>query len=83
MRRAISCAAAVGAALLVHAVTGRLLVDRDVVLALLLGAWVETAALVAVLLASRLFLYLLAPGWALYVAVTLVLERRAKRGDGP
>lgn len=80
MKRAVRCAIAVGAALVAHTVAAHLLAGRDVVLAVLAGERGPTVALIAVLFAARLFLYLLAPGWVLHVAATVLLERRAARG---
>jgi hypothetical protein len=63
-------------AAVVHAVAGRWLADRDVVLALLVGERGWAVAAIVALVAARLFLFLLAPGWALYVLGTMALSRR-------
>ena len=81
MRPLVPCAVAVAAALAVHAVAGHLLAGRDVVLSILAGERGPTIALVAALLAARLFLFLLAPGWVLYVLAKLALERRLTARD--
>ena len=81
MRRAIPWAVTVAIAAVVQAICGHLLAGRDVVLAILVGDRVVTVALIVALLAARLFLFLLAPGWALYLAATLALERRLKARD--
>ncbi len=83
MKRALPCALTVATALVVHTAAGHALAGHDVILALLKGDRWTTAALLAVLLAARLFLYLLAPGWVLFVAAKILLERyRLGRGDG-
>ncbi len=79
MTRLLPCAVATAAALLAHHVAGRVLAGRDIVQAVLAGDDLSTGALALVLLAARLFLYLLAPGWALHELVKIGLERlRAK-----
>jgi hypothetical protein len=84
VKRALPCALAVAAALVVHTVAGHALAGHDVILALLTGQRWMTAALIAVLVAARLFLYLLAPGWALHVAAKILLERyRSTTRGGP
>lgn len=75
MKRAILCAVFVGLAAVAHAFAGHLLAGRDVVLSILAGDRGVTLVLVLVLLATRLFLYLLAPGWVLYVVAVHALER--------
>lgn len=79
MRRALPCAVAVVTALAVQALAGRLLAGRDVVLALLGGSQGPTPALIAALVGARLFLFLLAPGWALHVAMKALVERYRQR----
>jgi hypothetical protein len=73
--------AAIVAALAVHGLAGRWLAGRDVVLALIAGERGWAVAAIAALLAARLFLFLLAPGWALYVLVTMA-EARYRRSRG-
>jgi len=84
VKRARPCAVAVAAALVVHTLAGHALAGHDVILALLTGARRTTAALIAALVAARLFLFLLAPGWALFVAAKILLERyRSRTRGGP
>jgi hypothetical protein len=59
-----------------HLLAGSYLAGRDVVLAILVGGRVSVALVVLVLLVSRLFLFLLAPGWALYLLARMALARR-------
>jgi hypothetical protein len=73
-RGAILWLVVVAAAGVVHAIMGRALADEDVVAAVLRRD-PEVVLAVAALLISRLFLYLLAPGWALYLAVRTLIER--------
>jgi hypothetical protein len=75
VKRAFVCGMMVALAALVHALAGRYLAGHDVVLALLVGGRVGAALVVLALLLARLFLYVLAPGWALYVGVMLAVER--------
>jgi hypothetical protein len=79
MRRAVLCAATIVASLVVHTVAGRWLAGRDVVLAVLASERGWAIAAIAALLAARLFLFLLAPGWALYVLITVALARAGAR----
>jgi len=85
VRRAVVWAVMVAVAGAVQAPGGRFLAGRDVVVALLVESRPEVAAVIAVVLLARLFLYLLAPGWGLYLTATVAMERRGRRrGDtGP
>jgi hypothetical protein len=65
-------------ALAVHEIAGSLLAGRDVILSFLVGDRSFVVMAVLVLLAARLFLFLLAPGWVLHALVTLWLERRLR-----
>ncbi len=76
MRRALPWAIAVALAGAAHVIAGRFLAGRDVVLAILVGGRVSVALVALALLLARLFLFLLAPGWALYVIVQAAIARR-------
>lgn len=77
-RRAILWLLAVAAAGVAHAITGRMLAEHDLVAAVIrVDLRVVLAA--AALMISRLFLYLLAPGWALYIATRTLIERLTPR----
>jgi hypothetical protein len=75
-RRALAWLVLVVLAATLHAVLGRVVGDRDLVAVAVSrrDLWVVVAA--AALLLTRVFLYLLAPGWALYLAARTALERR-------
>jgi hypothetical protein len=79
VRRAVLWAIVVAMAGAAHALGGRFLAGRDVVVALFVESRMEIAVVLAVLLMARLFLFLLAPGWALYVVVALAVERLRAR----
>ena len=86
MRRAVVWAVMVALAGAVQALGGSFLAGRDVVVALLVESRPEVAGVIAVVLLARLFLFLLAPGWGLYVGVRFALERvgtRATRSSSP
>jgi hypothetical protein len=68
-RSAVVWLVVVTAAGVVHAITGRVLGSRDLVAAVLMGRDPYLLLGALALLLSRLFLYLLAPGWALHIAV--------------
>lgn len=53
--------------LVVHWILGRVLASSDVLARVLVGRDVLTVLLVVATLGIRLFLYLVAPGWALFV----------------
>lgn len=74
-RRAVAWAVCVGVALIVHTACGRFLASRDIFASLLGARDPGPAFCAALLVPARLFLYLLAPGWALYIAVRTVIER--------
>ena len=82
MRRAVVWAVMVALAGAVQALGGRFLAERDVVVALLVESRPEVAAVILGVLLARMFLFLLAPGWGLYAAVSFALERRARRRGG-
>lgn len=75
-RRSVAWGVCVGLALVVHTVCGRFLASRDIFASLLGAGDPLPAFAAAVLVGSRLFLYLLAPGWALHIVVRTALERR-------
>ena len=79
MKRLLPCAVATAAALVAHHIAGRALAARDIVQAVLAGDYLSIGALALVLLAARLFLYLLAPGWVLQAGDDL---RGAAQGEG-
>jgi hypothetical protein len=81
-RSAVSWLIAVAIAALLHFSSGRALADRDIVASLLVGREPSALLLAVVLLLSRLFLYLLAPGWALHIAVRTWLEKRLRDRTG-
>ncbi len=78
-RHAVVCAVVVASALLVDVVLGRYAEPRDVLAAALTHVNVTHLVVVALLLAVRLFLVLLAPGWVLYVLVAWVGRGRLRR----
>jgi hypothetical protein len=82
-RRAIAWAVAVAAALVLSSLCGRLLAERDIVSAVLSAREPQLVLAALALVLCRLFLYLLAPGWALYIALRTLLERRAGRVTAP
>jgi hypothetical protein len=75
-RRAIAWLIVVAAFAALHTASGQALASRDIVASVLVGRDPMTLLGAAVLLMSRLFLYLLAPGWAIHIAVRTWLERR-------
>lgn len=77
-RSAVRWLITVAIAALLHFASGRALAGRDIVASLLVGREPSALLLAAVLLMSRLFLYLLAPGWALHIAVRTWLEKRIR-----
>jgi hypothetical protein len=74
-RGAIAWLVVVVAAFALHTIGGRVLAGEDVVAAVLVGRGATALLAAFVLVSSRLFLYLLAPAWALHVAVRAFLER--------
>jgi hypothetical protein len=68
----------VAAAFVVHVLAGRELAGEDVI-AVVLDVYHhrhdETLLFLAALVAARGFLYFLAPGWALYIVVTGLIQR--------
>jgi hypothetical protein len=79
VKRAVAWAVTVALAGAAHALCGRFLAGRDVVVALLVESRAEIVLVIAALLLARLFLFLLAPGWALYLIATLAVERYGRR----
>jgi hypothetical protein len=76
-RRAVAWLVVMGAAAIAHTVCGRLVAGGDIIADALSGRGGRLLlALILVLL--RLFLYLLAPGWALYIALRGALEHRLR-----
>jgi hypothetical protein len=73
----VACALTVVCAGLLHALATRLLADRDLVLALTTRFDLVTVLAAVALLTTRLFLFLLAPGWVLYVLATHFMATRA------
>lgn len=78
-RRAVAWMVCVGIALFLHTICGRFLAGRDIFASLLGARDPGPAFCAALLVPARLFVYLLAPGWALHIAVRALLERRARR----
>jgi hypothetical protein len=83
VRRAIVWAASVAVAGATQVLCARFLAGRDIVAALLGGDLAQVGLAVAALLAARLFLFLLAPGWALYVLATIAVEGYVRRRAAP
>jgi hypothetical protein len=79
-RRALVWLVLVALAAALHAALGRVVGDHDLVAIAVSrrDLWVLGAA--ALLLLARGFLYLLAPGWALYILVRPLIERRGPAG---
>ncbi len=75
MRRFVPWAVTTALALVVHELAGRLLAGRDPIEAFLAGRYLSTGALVLLLAGARLFLFLLAPAWALHRLATWGLLR--------
>jgi hypothetical protein len=78
-KRAVALAAALVFAALIHFGAARVLVEHDVVEAALLRSDPVLVAVAIVLVIARLFAFLFAPGWLLWVGVSLVLWGRARR----
>lgn len=65
--------------LALHIALGRVVGGRDLIAALLVRHDVLLAIEAVLLILARLYLFLLAPGWALHVAVTAYLASRPER----
>ena len=83
MRPGVGWAVVTATAGVVHALGAHVVAGTDVVLAVLIGGRLEIGLVVLALLVARLFLFLLAPGWALYVLVTMGMARHAERRSRP
>lgn len=77
-RHALACAVVVAAAAIATAVLGRYAEPRDALAAALTHFNATELVAVALLLALRLFLVLLAPAWALFVLVLWIGSRRRR-----
>lgn len=78
-RRAVAWLATVGAAALLHELCGRYVAGHDLIVTLMSGRDSGVVPAAAGLVAARMFLVFLAPGWALHIAVRALLERRLAR----
>jgi hypothetical protein len=76
-RGSVACAVTIVCAAVVHALATRLLVERDLLFAVTTRFDVVTVLAGVAALTTRLFLFLLAPGWVLYVVATHFLATRA------
>ncbi len=66
-------------AALVHAFCGRLVAGHDIVAAALVHHDIPLVLAALALVVARLFLFFLAPGWALHIAAKAYLLHRAQR----
>ena len=81
-RGALSCILVIASAALIHLAATRLLATRDL-LAAVLTRFDPLGVLAAfALLSTRLFLFLLAPGWVLYVLAAHLLGKRSAARAG-
>lgn len=64
-------------AVALHVLAGRALAGTDIVAEVLVGRGAGSVLLAVALVSSRMYLFLLAPGWALHIAARTWLERRA------